>query len=401
MTREHFLNAEFDLSLRPGWSRDAAPGLAAQIRDLALLAVPAAAPGESVVLYEPLPEEFGEWLTGHGLDPPQVSLHPARRPGSELAPFGWNRHAAELDRGSARRARRPSLDVVRRVNDRRFADRVAREVLGETEHVLGTAQSPAGVRRLLVADAGHAGGWVVKARHGNSALANRRVRHAPPDPGEERLLAGLLAADGVVTVERWRPRECDLSVVCEIRRDGGLAGASAHEVVNTAAGAFLGVLLEPADGAALAPWREPLLATAAEVGSELAGAGYFGPVCLDAFVWRDGGHLRLRRLVELNARRPMSAGFARLADRWQGRRTVYGRLVSGRRLRLPAGYAALDAALGDDRFDADRGYGVLPISPLWLGPQRRRPRRAGIAFVAADRLSALAMADRFRRRFGA
>lgn len=400
MTREHFFNVEFDLSLRPGWSVDGAPGLARQIRDLALLGVPAAAAGESVVLYEALPDDFRAWLGGHGFELPAVSLYPDRRPGSVLAPFGWNQHAAELDRGSAARAARPAVAVVRRVNDRRFADRVAAEKLGESEHVLGVARSPAAVARLLARDRDSPDGWVVKARHGNSALGHRRLRQANLDAAETRMLARLLAADPVVTVERWRQRVCDLSATFDVAADGRILGAAMHEVVNTAAGAFLGAVFEPHDGS-LERWREEVLAAVAVAGDALAEAGYFGPACLDAFVWRDGSRLRLRRLVELNARGHMSAGFRCLADRWRGRRTVHGRLVSCRRLRVPSDYAAFDTALGEDRFDAAVGSGVLLISPLWLGASRRQPRRAGVAFIAYDRRAALAMAARFRARFEA
>jgi len=396
VTREHFFNADFDLSLRPGWSGPGSDAAARRIRDLAFFGVAAAGPGESVMLHDPLPDASAAVLAAAGVEPPAVTLHPDRRPGSVLSPFGWNQEAIALDRGSERSAGPPALEIVRRVNDRRFADRVAAEVLGEEEHVLGAASDVSEVAALVCSDREHDGGWVVKARHANAALGNRRLRSAPPGGRDLDAVAGLVQADGVVTVERWRPRLLDLSATFEVDGAGAARDVEVHEVVNTADGAFLGALFGP-DGEPVARWREAVVGSAETAAAALADAGYRGPVCLDAFVWRSPTGPRLRRLVELNARRSMSSGSLRLWRLVGEDTTVYGRLFSMRRLTLPADAAGLAEALGEAAFDRRARRGALVLTPPSIGG--RRPQRLGIAFVGRGRDDVLRQERRFRRRF--
>ncbi len=396
MSREHFLNADFDLSLRPDW-RPAASGAAVRrIRDLAFFGVAAAAPGESVLLYEPLPGPTAEVLAEAGVEPPAVTLYPQRRPGSVLAPFGWNREAIGLDRRSGRSAGPPALEVVQRVNDRRFADRLALETLGEEGHVLGATSDASEVAAMVGADRGHDGGWVVKARHANAGLGNRRLRSPALGVRDLDAVARLVESDGVVTVERWRPRLLDLSATFEVDGAGRPRDVEVHEVVNTADGAFLGAVFAP-EGDPVAPWREPLVEVVEVAAAALADAGYLGAVCLDAFVWRSPTGPRLRRLVELNARRSMSAGSLRLWRLLGEDATVYGRLFSLRRLTLPADAAGLMAALGQHAFDRRARRGALPVTPPSIAG--RRPQRVGVVFVGRDRGDVLRQESRFRERF--
>lgn len=396
MSREHFFNADFDLSLRPGWSGPASEAAARRIRDLAFFGVAAAAAGESVLLYEPLPDPTTAVLAQAGVEPPAVTLHPERRPGSVLSPFGWNGEAIGLDRRSGRSAGPPPLEVVRRVNDRRFADRLARERLGEEEHVLGAASDAAEVAALVAADPEHDGGWVVKARHANAGLGNLRLRSPAPGARDLAAVARLLQDDGVVTVERWRPRLLDLSATFEVDGAGAARGVEVHEVVNTADGAFLGALFGPG-GDPVASWREPVMEAVEVAAAALAHAGYRGPVCLDAFTWGSPAGPLLRRLVELNARRGFSAGSLCLWRLLGEDLTVYGRLFSLRRLEVPADAAALVAALGEDAFDPRARRGALPVTPPAIAG--RRPHRLGVVFVGRDRGDVLRQDSRFRERF--
>ena len=87
-----------------------------------------------------------------------------------------------------------------------------------------------------------------------------------------------------------------------------------------------------------------LLRAAERIAARLAEEGFFGPVCADGFTWKDGDRLRLRTLVDLNCRRPMSDCAYRL---WRGldpRSTLYYRFFNRRKLGLPRDLARAVAA---------------------------------------------------------
>jgi len=180
---------------------------------------------------------------------------------------------------------------------------------------------------------------------------------------------------------------------------GGLAARPFfHEVVNTADGAFIGAVFD-GGSKVLEPWLPAMDEAAATVARLLAEAGYFGPVCLDAFVWEDGGTLRLRPVVDLNARLHISTQALRVWREWGGDRVVYWRFFSARKLRLPADYRELEEALGEEAFDPGARRGVLLTSPLCLGEGGRRPGRFGILMAGDSREEAEGMERRLRDRF--
>jgi hypothetical protein len=128
----------------------------------------------------------------------------------------------------------------------------------------------------------------------------------------------------------------------------------------------------------------------------LAQEGYFGPACIDAFLWDDGGRVRLRRLVDLNARRQISAGPSRLWRRIGGKGVGYWRFFSRRKLDLGDSYQMVERRLGTAAFRPDRSRGVLVTAPLWLGPNRRRPAKVAVLLAGRDRDEVLLMDRRLR-----
>ena len=83
----------------------------------------------------------------------------------------------------------------------------------------------------------------------------------------------------------------DFCVVFDVPFDS--RGVRVHETACTRDGALVGALFDT-DGGELAGWSEELIRTAERVATMLDGKGYFGPVCIDAFSWRDGERLRYR-----------------------------------------------------------------------------------------------------------
>jgi hypothetical protein len=391
MPFEYLLNADFDLSLRPRFR--GGRGVAAQVMALRPHVLLAGGPEDSVLLPEALPEPFLAYLDGKGVPVPRVTVEPATRREATLAPFGWNRAAAELNRCYDRPAPHPPLEVVRRVNGRRFSVELQRE-LGVAGDVVGVFGALEALERALAREAPAVHGFVVKADHGNAGLGNRRLRGSSLSEVDRRFVSGLLAEDDAVVLERWSPRRLDLSTTFTVTAGGEAEGVQVHEVVTTTDGGFVGAVFE-AGGEMVAPWRDDLGLCAAAVARRLAAEGYFGPVCVDAFVGSDG---RLRPLVDLNARAHVSAPALRLFRGLGGQVTVYWRFFSARKLDLPRDEVELDHVLGVDAFAPDPPRGALLTVPLRRCDERPQPR-LGVVFVAPRREDVLAMEGRFRKRF--
>jgi hypothetical protein len=125
---------------------------------------------------------------------------------------------------------------------------------------------------------------------------------------------------------------------------------------------------------------------AERVAARLDQEGYFGPVCVDAFTWRDGDRSRLRSLVDLNCRLSMSDAAHRLWQRMAPDRTVFYRFFNRRKIELPADLPDALVALGEHGYDRDSRRGILLASPAFV-------------FVADGRSEIFALERWFRDRF--
>jgi hypothetical protein len=94
---------------------------------------------------------------------------------------------------------------------------------------------------LLAAEPDRRHGWVATAEHDNAALGNRRLHTPAPDESKRRWLAHRPERTPMV-LERWLPRELDLSVVFEVGAGGAVGPVRVHETVTTSAVGFIGAL---------------------------------------------------------------------------------------------------------------------------------------------------------------
>jgi len=192
-----------------------------------------------------------------------------------------------------------------------------------------------------------------------------------------------------MVVEPWLERERDWCVVFEVPFEA--AALRIHEVTGTRDGALIGALFDPG-GADCGAWSAELATMAERVASRLDDEGYFGPVCVDAFVWREGDRSRLRPLVDLNCRLSMSDGAHRLWQALAPERTLYYRFFNRRKFTIPSELAEALAALGPQRYDRDRRRGILLASPLRLG-------KLAVIFVGDGRAEIATLERWFRERF--
>lgn len=396
MPNEHWWNADFDLALQPGWFPALKSEFEIQVRELTLHALMAAEPEDSVLVYDSPPEAFLHYLEDRGINTPRFSILPEVRPEFHFKPYGWSAKAITLKDRYDLPPVSPTFEAVRHVNGRSFGHFIEREIL-DSPVSRGQFRSVSDLNTLLASEAERAEGWVVKTEHGNAALGNRRLRNQQLQPDDLRWLNPRLQR-GSMVLEWWLPRTMDLCTVFDLSADGTVDDYFIHESIHTSAGGFIGAVYDQ-EVPPLDVWHNELTNTAEIVASALAREGYFGPVCIDAFVWNDNGTKRLRPLVDINARHYASEGWRRLAHLWGS--CVYGRFFSCRKLRLPRTYEEFETALSGDAWNSLTGNGVLLTSPMWLEDQGnpRRPRKLGVVFRESSKESVLALEKRFRETF--
>jgi hypothetical protein len=385
----HYLNADFDLGLRPRARRLERPALDRQVRELSAQALLGVETGDAALVRAQVPEEFLDYLGSFELPVPRVLVHPSVDPLTRLQPFGWSSEAIELNRLHRQPVRHPPLDSVRRVNSRSFALALEAE-LAPSDLPGAVIDSPAGLEAFL-SRAPSASEWVIKAEHGNAGLANRRVRAPALTAADRRFVVGVFDEDDRLVIEPWLSREHDWCVVFDV--PFATSTLRIHETVCTSDGALIGALFGP-DGPATLQRSEEIGELAARIAARLEEEGYFGPCCFDAFSWHDGDRLALRMLADLNCRHAMSDGAYRLWRKLAPDRTFYYRFFSRRKLTLPAELRPARDALGEQHYDPSRRLGILLASPLHF-------TKLAVIFVAESRPEIRALEREFRTRFEA
>jgi hypothetical protein len=392
--REYFVNADFDLSLRPNRKAETVDGRGQQASEMPFHLLFFGTDGDSVLVDAAPDEDFLAYIGRAGLPRPATNAIPGLLPDAQFVPFGWNEEAERINGSYARPASHPPLDIVKRVNGRRFAANLESELFNGEEN-LGVFDAPVGVE-VCVSSRPPNEEWLLKSEHGNAGLGNRRLRSPKLRESDREVLRRLLAEDACVLVEKWRNRVLDIATVFELERDGTVRNLYAYEVVNTADGAYIGSIFDQASEV-LEPWLPNVTDVALQVAERLTEEGYFGPACLDHFVWSEGVDRRLRPLADLNARLQVSAPILRLWRSWGADRVVYWRLFASRKLRLPSDYLELEKALGGDAFDAGTRRGILVTSPFDVAGKRLR--RFGVLLAGESRAEVEEMDRRLRERF--
>lgn len=296
-----WLNADADVSFTHGTYP---PRLARVAEALTTHALIGARAGDSVLLQAEPETNFLDLWRQHGFELPAGLL---ATPGvvlpAALEPLAWNEMAATVA-AAGPAFPHPNAAVVRQVNHRAFLLAIeAREEGPAGRSVTNLDELLADVRATLTT----ASKVVVKGAHGSASTGNLRLtRNDADDPATRVRLAALLERHATAHVEPWFDRVLDLCATGWVDAAGMVVTGRVDRTLHTDVGAPLGTLFAAYDPL-VAPWREPMLEAITVVGRELARAGYFGPFCLDGFVFRgaDGG-LRLRRFVDLNAREPVS-----------------------------------------------------------------------------------------------
>lgn len=362
--REFLFNGDFDATLR-----GAASALEEKdftyVHEMAVHFLFAGDAQDSLIVHRPLLQDFLAYLRRKRMDPPQPILHPSFTSEAAFTPFGWNDYAARCNERYHHPSAHPPLDAVRRANSRAFSHALEARIEGEAEG--GIFHSYPALEDSLRARP-NAGGWVVKGNHGHAGTANVRLFGPLPGEDERKLIESLFKAGGCVALEPWHDRVLDMAINFRVDRLGAIHDLRGHELINSRDGAFLGVRLAP-DRQAPEPWRASLADRAGIVGEALRDLGYFGPVGMDAYTWRDpaapDASPRLRAMADINARYSMALPAHGLGRRLPGKWLLW-EWYKPKKLDLPSSYEELSERLGPSDFDPATGEGILATSPFWV-----------------------------------
>ena len=200
----------------------------------------------------------------------------------------------------------PNVEVLRRVNHRRFTAELGQMLPGA--RYVGSLEELAAV----VATESPTGQWLVKRPFGFAGRGRRRIAEGPVDPYALAFVEASLHAGEGLQVEPWVDRIADYAWHGFLSPIGAVTLGEPTRQVCDDTGAWIETTLALDLDADL---RSALQASARFVADALIDAGYFGPFGIDAYHWRDGTKVRLNARSEINARYSMG-----WATGMQGRR---------------------------------------------------------------------------------
>jgi len=210
------------------------------------------------------------------------------------------RALSALARAGASVPEAPPLEVIRRVNHRRFCAELGQPDLGP-----GIARYVTTAAELSETLATRAGVWVLKRPLGFAGRERLRVTAGAIEAAPARWIAASLATGEGLQVEPWVERAGDFALHGHLSPAGELTLGEPTEQRCDAVGAWI-ESERAAPGALSAQEHEALVTATREAAAALTGAGYFGPFGVDAFRYRcDAEALRFNPRCEINARYSM------------------------------------------------------------------------------------------------
>jgi hypothetical protein len=142
-----------------------------------------------------------------------------------------------------------------------------------------------------------------------------RIKNETIDERQDTWIRSTIDKNGHVLVEPWLEKVLDLSAHVDISPDGVVTFVGFTrfwtDIRGQYKGHIIGRLLDDCGPEILelwhrdSGWKSQLQATALSAGREIYKLGYYGPMGVDALVYRENGELKLRPLVEINPRYSM------------------------------------------------------------------------------------------------
>ncbi len=278
------LNLDADEELRDPARYRRTPALARLVRAHARHAHALVGPGDRVVDSASAP--LGEEFVGRAWCPTPSALSALRASGVRVP-------------------RAPAVEVLQRVNSRRFVHTLGLDLDGACYVTLADDLDARLENCARHATALSHDVWVAKSAFGFAGRGQWRFRLPNLDAEARRKLATMLSNAREMQIEPWVERTGDFGMHGWLDVDGAL-----HRGIPTVQACDArGVWRESRPVRSLELSAEEafdLTATVERVAEALRSAGYFGPFGVDAYRWRDrSGRVRFHSCSEINARYSM------------------------------------------------------------------------------------------------
>jgi len=349
-------NFDFETRLAGGAAGGSAtlPAKIARLNaEMAPLWLAVADEGDAIWCPEPIAEPFWSSLADAGL--PRV--HPVTRleevsAAARLYPWGWNSDVAAWGARAGLTIDAPPLEVVRAANSRKYSaeweSRLGRALPGAA-----TCTSLIDLQHRLIDLRGER--WVLKSEFSHAARERILGDGETLTPEAAAWAGKRFARDGALFLEPWVERVAEVGIQWTI--DAAQPGSPILEGVTE--------LLTHPDGryfgsrfAGMTRENESWIGEATEatrrIAVELGERGYYGPLGIDAMLYRRHGKLAVRPVQDINARWTMgrlSLGWKRLLGPHSAGAWFHG--------EIPEPFRGQHAGLQPDR--------VWPLAPPLVG----------------------------------
>lgn len=272
--------------------------------------------GDWIWTPEPIDAEFFRSLENAGFPrvQPVVSLSDVPS-GVECVPWGWSSEVRLLAEKHDWIADAPPILAVQIANSRTISyvlERLLKVGLDGMEGIRSMEQ----LHAVLESQAPTEGRWVIKAEYGMSARERILGRGRSLSTADEQWVRKRLDSRINVYFEPWVERVGEIGIQIDVLANGrpqllGITPMLVDERGQYAGSWFAYQESRFSDQQAFWP---SAIETALEAARQLKSQGYFGPLGIDAMIYRDSdGELKLRPLQDINARWTMG----RLSLGWQ------------------------------------------------------------------------------------
>lgn len=237
----------------------------------------------------------GDRVIWPGAEPIELGLL-----GRAWCPTRWA--LSQLERARVRQPRAPHMDVLRRVNHRRF-----NHELGQFLPGAGFAEDPGAFRGLLStgAQASVERCWLLKRPFGYAGRGRRKWRAGELIAADHSWLEASWRDGEGLQVEPWVERVFDCALHGFLEEDGECTFGRVTLQDVDATGAWRSTVLAPG-GTLTSTEEESLVHEARRTAEALHAAGYFGPFGLDGYRWvAPDGSVHFQPRSEINARYSM------------------------------------------------------------------------------------------------
>ncbi|HOF33471.1 MAG TPA: hypothetical protein PK624_05440 [Spirochaetota bacterium] len=248
----------------------------------------------------------------------------------------------------------PDETIVKKINSRKYSNDICRKL----NYPHGKCAD--NYEELLDIAAKSSFPFVAKTEFGSSASG---FIHVKKSEDIKKLNKGLNYFNFGISfiIEPWRERVEDYSAGFFLSKNGEMTDFNVRKLFSTDRGQFDALITGLEIDEKL---FNEMHDAAIKISESLVSEGYFGHVSFDAYTFRDGEGISMNPVSEINARMTM-ADIARFMAEKTSSRISSIKFVKGKHLERFKCESDIISCFGDEAYSAERGKGIILMSPLY------------------------------------